>query len=65
MTHIDDEGHASPAVRLPLMREPLMCFNIPEFVAEVPRLDERTLFNGVRMEEEVVRIEPADVAPYD
>ena len=48
LTHIDHEGHASPAVRLPL-EDPhqRLCFNIPEFVASVPPVEERRLFDGI------------------
>jgi len=65
LTHIDDAGHASPAVRLPVMEQPLMSFNVPEFVAEVPTLDEQTFFNGLRMEEKSVRVELAESPPRE
>ncbi|HUU42245.1 MAG TPA: hypothetical protein VMX57_00610 [Planctomycetota bacterium] len=58
LTHIDDEGHASVPVRLPIADDPLMSFNIPEFVAEVPPLDEKTLFEGVRVEQPAVPMGP-------
>ncbi len=32
ITEIDDNGHASPPVRLPLRDDPMMCFNVPEFL---------------------------------
>lgn len=32
LTEIDENGHASPPVRLPLKDEPMMCFNVPEFL---------------------------------
>lgn len=47
MTRIADDGSASPAIRLPLEEEPLASFNIPEFVANPPRVDEADLFNAV------------------
>ena len=50
LTEIDDEGHASPAIRLPLLEEPLASFNIPEFVAQKPRIEEPELFDIVRVE---------------
>jgi len=31
LTEIDDEGHASPPVELPILGNPMMCYNIPEF----------------------------------
>ena len=65
MTHIDDEGNASPAVRLPLAKVPLMSFNIPEFVANVPPIDERTLFAGVRVERDAVRIRRTEGVPHE
>ncbi len=51
LTQIDDEGHASPAVRLPVKDLPLESFNIPEFVAQAPRMDERSLYEAIRVEE--------------
>ena len=32
ITEIDENGHASPPVKLPLKSEPMMCFNVPEFL---------------------------------
>ena len=49
-THIDGEGRASPAVSLPLMRESLMCFNIPEFVARRPDVTEAALFDAIQVD---------------
>ena len=53
MTQIDEEGQASPAVRLPLREDPLVSFNIPEFVAQRPRIAERDLFEAVRVENQI------------
>jgi len=50
LTHIDDRGRASPAVRLPLKEQPVKCFNIPEFVAEDPKVAERALYDAIRVE---------------
>jgi len=50
LTEIDDEGHASPAIRLPLREIPAGSFNIPEFVAQTPRIDEAALFDAVRVD---------------
>lgn len=50
LTRIDANGRASPAVRLPLRDEPLASFNIPEFVANRPRIKEPELFDAVRVE---------------
>jgi len=49
-THIDDAGHASPAIRLPLDRPPLASFNIPEFLTDWPLIAERDLFEALRVE---------------
>ena len=49
-THIDAEGRASPAVRLPLERPPMASFNIPESVARWPRVTDRTLYAAIRVE---------------
>ncbi len=53
MTQIDEDGHASPAVRLPIREDPLFSFNIPEFVAQRPRIAERDLFEAVRVENQI------------
>ena len=50
LTQIDDEGHASPAVRVPLRKVPLATFNIPEFLANKPRMKERQIFEAIRAE---------------
>jgi Tol biopolymer transport system component len=50
LTQIDEEGDASPAVRLPVKDLPLESFNIPEFVAQVPQIEERKLFEAIRVE---------------
>jgi len=57
LTQIDDEGHASPAVRLPLKREPLTSFNIPEFVAQRPPIRESDLYEAIRVERSAVAIQ--------
>ena len=56
MTHIDDDGRASPAVRLPVKDSPVKTFNIPEFLAEAPRIEEHKLFEAIRMTEPAVPI---------
>ena len=58
LTHIDRDGHASPAVRLPL-EDPDMteCFNIPEFLATMPSLEERRLFDGVGIGADVFKVQ--------
>ena len=50
LTHIDEEGRASPAVRLPVKEPPLASFNIPEFLREWPGVGERQLFEVFRAE---------------
>ena len=52
MTHIDDAGHASPAIRVPMKKKPLASFNVPEFVAEDPGIHEAGLFDAIRVEQE-------------
>jgi len=51
MTEIDDEGHASPAVRLPERTDILKSYNIPEFVARVPPIPEEELYEAIRVEQ--------------
>ena len=60
LTQIDEEGRASPAVRLPLKRLPLKSFNIPEFVAQAPRISERKLFEAIRVEEPAKEIQKTE-----
>ncbi len=50
LTHIDDGGRASPAIRLPMKRKPDASFNIPEFVARNPGIREADLFEAIRVE---------------
>ncbi len=52
LSHIDDEGHASPAIPLPIEERPLASFNIPEFAAHLPTIREKELFNAIRVEPE-------------
>ncbi len=52
LTHIDDEGHASPAIPLPLEEKPFASYNIPEFIAHVPTIQEEELFDAIRVEPE-------------
>ncbi len=62
MTHIDKDGHASPAVRLPLENpHTRMCFNIPEFVANVPPVEERRLYDGISVGTGVFNIKPRSI----
>ena len=61
LTQIDEEGHASPAVRLPLDKAPLECFNLPEFLNEKPRVSEREIFEVVRAESPTKNIESEKV----
>ncbi|KPJ56031.1 MAG: hypothetical protein AMS16_03110 [Planctomycetes bacterium DG_58] len=57
MTRIDDEGKASPAVRVPIEDPRIrMSFNIPEFVENVPRIEERRLFDGISVETEILNV---------
>ena len=61
LTHIDDAGNASPAVRLPLddpdVRE---SFNIPEFVKDVPPVEAERLFRNVNVDAQVQRVKPEE-----
>ena len=62
LTHIDEEGHASPAVRLPVKESVLKSFNIPEFLADASQLEERRLFGGFRVEAPVVTSQRGEVS---
>ncbi|MEW6234407.1 MAG: hypothetical protein AB1656_03380 [Candidatus Omnitrophota bacterium] len=50
MSHIDENGHASPAIPLPLIDKPQSSFNIPEFAANEPDIQENELFESIRVE---------------
>jgi hypothetical protein len=60
-TEIDAEGHASPAVRLPVREDRLESFNIPEFVAERPSVSEGQLYEAIRVEQPPVSVSQAAV----
>jgi Tol biopolymer transport system component len=65
MTHIDAGGNASPAVRLPMEDPRLrMSFNIPEFVAEMPPIDDGRLFAGVSIDADVLEAQPVNVEEH-
>jgi len=52
LTHIDEQGRASPAVPLPVKGKPFASFNIPEFIAHSPKVRESDLFEAIRVEKE-------------
>ena len=52
LTQIDDTGHASPAIRLPVTEKPPASFNIPEFVAHRPSVRDEDLFDAIRIGQE-------------
>ncbi|RKY66002.1 MAG: hypothetical protein DRQ02_09480 [Candidatus Latescibacterota bacterium] len=56
ITQIDDNGHASPAVRIPLKKPPLASFNIPEFLAKMPHFREQQLFDVVSAENPAITV---------
>ncbi len=56
-TYIDEEGHAHPAVRLPVKKPPLASYNIPEFVAHRPPIPERGLYQAIRVERPAVAVQ--------
>ncbi|HID09958.1 MAG TPA: hypothetical protein EYP17_01475, partial [Candidatus Latescibacteria bacterium] len=56
-TYIDEEGHAHPAVRLPVKDPPLASYNIPEFVAHRPPIPERGLYEAIRVERPAVAVQ--------
>ncbi|NOZ19625.1 MAG: hypothetical protein GXP25_00900 [Planctomycetes bacterium] len=56
MTHIDEQGHASPAIRVPLKEAPMKCFNIPEFLQNSPRVKEKDLYNTIRVDAPPVEV---------
>ncbi|HUV39927.1 MAG TPA: hypothetical protein VMY39_09955, partial [Planctomycetota bacterium] len=58
LTHVDEHGKASVPVRVPLTDPPMMSFNVPEFVASVPPIEERELYEQVRVDREVKAIRP-------
>ena len=43
LTEIDDNGYASPPVKLPLKDDPMMCFNVPEFLNYDREIDHRSV----------------------
>ncbi|MEW6359104.1 MAG: hypothetical protein AB1696_22410 [Planctomycetota bacterium] len=63
MTHIDEEGRASPAIRLPLEHAPMESFNIPEFLHDYPRVREKDLYNTIRVETPPVEVVQVPKSP--
>ncbi|MCK4416862.1 MAG: PD40 domain-containing protein [Candidatus Latescibacteria bacterium] len=61
LTQIDDKGHASPAVRMPLKDPTLASFNIPEFLAQMPRFSERQLFDVVSAQNPTVTVKEREL----
>jgi len=53
LTEIDDEGYASPPVELPILGNPMMCFNVPEFSRYTGEFDSEDLFEKVSFREQV------------
>jgi len=51
LTRIDDYGCASPAVPLPIKKEPLASYNIPEFIANAPPAQDKELYDSIRVEQ--------------
>jgi len=49
-TYIDEEGHAHPAVRLPVKELLPASYNIPEFIAHRPPITDGNLYKAVRVE---------------
>jgi len=56
LTHIDERGHASPAIRLPVSDLPLASYNIPEFVPDRPAVSERALYRALRVDRPFVTV---------
>jgi len=47
ITEIDENGHASPPVKLPLKSEPMMCFNVPEFLRYNKKIDHNLILKEI------------------
>lgn len=57
LTQVDEEGRASPAVRVPVRDLPLESFNLPEFLAQEPQIKEYQLFEVVRAEAPTITVQ--------
>ena len=57
LTHISEDGHASPAIPLPIEEKPSISFNIPEFIHNRPAIPENELFDALRVEQEPVTVQ--------
>ncbi len=53
ITEIDENGHASPPVKLPLKSEPMMCFNVPEFLRYNKEIDHKRLLKEITKQPEI------------
>jgi len=66
LTYIDRDGNASPAVRLPIDDPDIWkTFNVPEFVGDVPPIDEQQLYEGMNLDADVVRLQPRTRETHD
>ena len=52
LTEIDEEGHASPPVELPAADDPMMCYNVPEFLQYRPEIDPEDILRKVSFVDE-------------
>jgi len=51
-TEIDGGGRASPPVELPILDDPMMCFNVPEFLQRKPDIDAEDILRKVSIPKE-------------
>jgi len=47
LTQIDEQGHASPPIELPTLDDPMMCYNVPEFLRSRPVIDAEDILRKV------------------
>jgi len=47
LTEIDEDGHASAPVELPTLEDPMMCYNVPEFLRYRPDIDAEDIVRKV------------------
>jgi len=50
LTEIDEGGHASPPVELPSLDDPLVCYNVPEFLRSRPEIDAEDILRKLSRE---------------
>ena len=61
LTHVGENGYASPAIPLPIPEKPSYSYNIPEFLSNKPGVRETELFEAIRVETKPVEVKRREI----